>query len=157
LGDGQGHFRPAPPHESGLVVPGDAKALVVLDFDADGWPDFLVSRNNATTLAWRNRGIAGRRGLSVTLHGRTGNPTAIGARATLELADGTRQTAEVQAGSSYYSQSATDCFFGFTNSNPPRRLTIRWPDGKTDVLNGGEVSRMKLARYGVTVLTRSLK
>jgi hypothetical protein len=43
-GDGRGHFAPVPPAESGLVVPGDAKALAVLDHD--GWPDFVVTRNN---------------------------------------------------------------------------------------------------------------
>ena len=55
-GDGQGHFMPVPPAESGLLVPGDAKAVVVLDLDNDGRPDFLVSRNNSPTLAFRNRG-----------------------------------------------------------------------------------------------------
>lgn len=55
-GDGQGRFTPVTPAESGLVVPGDAKALVTLDLDNDGWPDFLVSRNNDTTLAFRNKG-----------------------------------------------------------------------------------------------------
>lgn len=35
-GDGHGHFTPVPPAESGLVVPGDAKALAVLDLDEDG-------------------------------------------------------------------------------------------------------------------------
>lgn len=133
IGDGRGHFRAADPRESGLVVPGDAKGLVTLDFDEDGWPDFLVSRNNATTLAWRNRGVEGRRAFAVVLKGGAGNPTAIGGRVTVELADGTRQTAEVQAGSSYYSQSAATCFFGFPEENPPRRLRIRWPDGKEEV------------------------
>jgi hypothetical protein len=55
-GDGQGRFTPVTPAESGLVVSGDAKALVTLDLDKDGWPDFLVSRNNDTTLAFRNKG-----------------------------------------------------------------------------------------------------
>lgn len=55
-GDGQGRFTPVPPAESGLVVPGDAKALVTLDLDKDGWLDFLVTRNNDTTLAFRNKG-----------------------------------------------------------------------------------------------------
>ena len=47
-GDGHGHFTPVPPAESGLVVPGDAKALAVLDLDQDGWPGFLVTRNNGS-------------------------------------------------------------------------------------------------------------
>lgn len=128
-GDGRGNFTPVEPAQSGLVVPGDAKALVVLDLDADGWPDFLVSRNNSTTVAWRNQGTAGRRSCQVQLRGQPGNPTAIGALLRLELADGTGQMAEISAGGGYYSQTDAGTFFGWPEGNPPRRLTIRWPDG----------------------------
>lgn len=129
LGDGRGGFTAAPPLASGLVVPGDAKALVVLDLDADGWPDFLVSRNHGTTMAWRNAGVAGRRSFRVRLKGLAGNPDALGAQLTLELADGSSQCYELNAGSGYYSQSAAGCFFGYPETNPPKRLRVRWPDG----------------------------
>ncbi len=129
-GDGRGGFFPVPPRESGLVVPGDAKALVVLDFDRDGWPDFLVSRNHATTLAWRNPGVEGRKMFRVVLRGAAANRDAVGARVELELADGTRAVREINASSGYYSQSASGCFFGLADENPPRRLIVRWVDGK---------------------------
>jgi hypothetical protein len=129
-GDGRGHFATAPPAESGLVVPGDAKALASLDLDGDGWPDFLVTRNNSTTLAFRNHGVAGRHSLRVVLRGPPGNPTAIGARVTVEHADGATQSSEVCAGSGYYSQSTAACFFGWPDSNPPRAIHVRWPTGK---------------------------
>jgi hypothetical protein len=129
-GDGHGHFTAVPVRESNLLVPGDAKALVVLDFDHDGWPDFLVSRNNSTTLAFRNQPIAGRHSLRVELHGPAGNPTAIGARISMELADGSTQTSEVLAGSGYYSQSTAACFFGWPDNNPPKAVHVRWPSGQ---------------------------
>jgi hypothetical protein len=128
-GDGKGNFSPVPVIESGLVVPGNAKALAVTDLDDDGWPDFLVTRNSSSTQAWRNAGVAGRHAFAVRLRGRAGNPTGVGARVTLELADGLVQTAEVTAGSGYYSQSAPAVFFGWPDGNPPRRISIRWPDG----------------------------
>jgi len=130
-GDGRGHFTPVPVAESGLLVPGDAKALAVLDFGQDGWPDFLVSRNNNTTLAFRNRGVPGRHLLRIQLQGASGNPTAVGARIAVELADGSTQTSEVYAGSGYYSQSTAANFFGYADSNPPRRIRVRWPTGST--------------------------
>jgi hypothetical protein len=130
-GDGHGHFSPMPVAESGLLVPGDAKALAVLDLDQDGWPGFVVSRNNNTTLAFHNNGVPGRHSLRIQLRGPSGNPTAVGARITVELADGSTQTSEVYAGSGYYSQSAAACFFGYPDANPPKQVRVRWPSGAT--------------------------
>ncbi len=128
-GDGRGHFTPVPPSESGLVVPGDAKALSVLDLDQDGWPDFVLSRNNDNSTAFRNGGVAGHRPLKIVLQGAAGNPTAIGARITVVYADGSTETSEVYAGSGYYSQSTAACFFGYPEANPPARILVRWPSG----------------------------
>jgi enediyne biosynthesis protein E4 len=130
-GDGLGGFAAIPASESGLVVPGDAKALAMIDLDQDGWPDFLVSRNNGTCLAFRNNRIGGRNSVRVRLRGAAGNPAAFGARVSLELADGAIQLAEVGAGSGYFSQSTAACFFGYLDGNPPVRVRIRWPSGAT--------------------------
>jgi hypothetical protein len=128
-GDGRGHFAPVPPGRSALVVPGDAKALAVLDLGQSGCPGFVVTRNNNTTLAFRNCGVPGRRFLRIRLHGPAGNPTAVGARITVELTDGSTQTGEVYAGSGCYSQSTAACFFGYPESIPPERIRVRWPSG----------------------------
>ncbi len=128
-GNGSGLFAAVPPLTSGLVVPGDAKALAVIDLNGDGWPDFLVSRNGEATLAFRNRAIADRHSLRLLLQGKAGNPLAIGARVTAEYADSSVKTVEVCAGSGTYSQSTTALFFGFTDKNPLRKLSVRWPSG----------------------------
>jgi hypothetical protein len=129
-GNGRGGFTPVPPAASGLVVPGDAKALAVVDLDRSGWPSFIVTRNNGTVLAFRNRGIAGRHSLSIRLRGPAGNPTGVGARVTMTYADGTARSSEVSAGSGYYSQSPAVCFFGYADSNPPDSVRVRWPSGE---------------------------
>jgi hypothetical protein len=128
-GDGKGGFRPIEPARSGLVVPGDAKALAVVDFNRDGWPDFFVTRNNETSLAFENRGAEGRRMLSIRLRGHRGNPAAIGSIVTVEFADGKTQRAEVFAGGGFASQSTAACFFGVEKENVPRRVRVRWPNG----------------------------
>jgi len=130
-GDGQGHFTCIPPGESNLIVTGDAKALAVADLNQDGWPDFVVTRNNSTSLAFLNQGVKGRHSLRIQLRGLAGNATAIGARVTLELAGGTTQTSEVYAGSGYFSQSTADCFFGYMPTNAPVKIHVRWPSGAT--------------------------
>ncbi|PTY02894.1 RNA-binding protein [Opitutaceae bacterium EW11] len=130
-GDGHGRFVAVPAIESGLIVTGDAKAAVLLDLDGDSRPDLLVSRNNNSTLAFRNRGSAATRPLRVNLQGKPGNPQAIGARVTAEYADGTRQSVEIAAGSGYYSQSTPAAFFGSPERNPIRRVQVRWPTGET--------------------------
>jgi len=129
-GDGAGGFTPVPPAESGFIVPGDARALAVVDFNQDGWPDVFVTRNNDLPLTFLNRGQPGRHSFGVALRCAPGNPSAIGARLTLQLADGSTQTAEISAGSGYLAQSSATVFFGYPDSALPVRLRIRWPDGR---------------------------
>ncbi len=84
------------------AVPGGA----IGDHYNDGRPDLLVVNK---TGGWR---------LSRSLGGG-------------EIADGTTETAEGQAGSGYHLQSSTRSFFFYPDANPPRRRAIRWPDSST--------------------------
>ncbi|HEY3757510.1 MAG TPA: FG-GAP-like repeat-containing protein [Opitutaceae bacterium] len=128
-GDGRGGFEFVAAAESGMTVAGDAKALAVVDFDLDGWPDLLATRNSGATLAFRNAGRPGRHSIRVRLQGRAGNPAAIGARVRMEYSDGSSLAAEVTAGGGYWSQSTADCFFGWTERKTPQAVHVRWPDG----------------------------
>ncbi len=130
-GDGLGHLAPVAPLESGLVVPGDAKALAVLSLGDGALPGFLVSRNGEPTLAFRNNGAVGRHFVRVLLKGLPGNPQAAGASVTAEYADGATQTGYVSAGSGYYSQSCAAVYFGSPDRNPIRLMRVRWPSGAT--------------------------
>jgi hypothetical protein len=132
-GDGQGNFAAVTPAESGLLVPGDARAVVATDFDGDGWADFLVTRNNDTTLAFRNHGVVGRKSLQVSLSGAAGNPAGVGARITIEFGDGSTQLAEIGSNTGANSQSGNSFFVGYRDANPPRSLRVRWPSGAVTV------------------------
>jgi hypothetical protein len=148
-GDGHGNFTAVPPDESGLIVPRDGKAAVAFDIDGDGWPDFLVSRNNDTTLAFQNHGGKDRHALCISLRGPVGNPTALGARITVELRSGAKQTAEIYGGSSYYSQSTAAVFFGYPDRDRPVRVHVRWPDGEiTTHPVTGEPAQLRLSKPG---------
>ena len=129
-GNGDGSFTPVWPHESGLVVPGDAKSLVATDLNDDGWPDFVVGVNSDQVLTLVNRHPTDNRILNVRLQGAAGNPDGIGASVTLTTDDGSTQTAEVSAGSGYLSQSTTKLTFGLGDTRQAVSLQVRWPDGE---------------------------
>lgn len=128
-GDEQGKFFPIPPAESGLVVNGDAKALVLFDPNNDGWPDLMLTRNNSSTSAFLNKGTEESVSFRVTLKGNAGNSSAIGARVTVVFEDASTQTVEIQAGAGYWSQSPACGFFASPKSNPARNIKVRWPSG----------------------------
>jgi enediyne biosynthesis protein E4 len=130
-GDGRGGFVPVPPAESGLVVPGDAKALALTDLDDDGWPDLVVTRNNDTSLVFQHRGQATTASLRVDLRPARGSSAIAGARVTAIRADGGQAVAETYAGGGYTSQSTSAVFFGQLSGREIRHLDIRWPNGST--------------------------
>ncbi|MEM7395790.1 MAG: CRTAC1 family protein, partial [Verrucomicrobiota bacterium] len=129
-GDGRGSFTPVRPDESGFLVPGDAKALTTTDLNGDGWVDLVATRNNATPVAFRNRGGEGNRPIGIFLTGPKGNPHSIGAKVTVTLDSGRTMTAELYAGGGYLSQSSPRLFFGRKASEKMTGIEVRWPDGQ---------------------------
>jgi hypothetical protein len=85
-----------PPSAHGICDFGDRKSLVVT---GDG--TVLVAPNDGPITAWR--GAAKR--ATLALPAAKGNPQAIGTRVVFEFTDGSRRAIEVQAGTSYLSQS----------------------------------------------------
>jgi hypothetical protein len=130
LGRGDGSFEPVWPNRSGLMVPGDGRSLTTADWNGDGWLDFLIGVNNGELLAFENRGSKANRTLTVRLQGKPANPTAVGARVTVVLGEGARQTAEVYAGGGYLSQSGSALVFGLGDAGAVKEVEVRWPDGR---------------------------
>jgi len=129
LGSKGGNLQPVWPNESGLVMPKDAKALSVTDFNADGRPDFLITVNNGELSGFENQTESQNQTFAVKLAGKTGNPTGVGSLVTLELSDGSKQTAEVYCGGGYLSQSSATLYFGCGAEHRPQSVGVRWPDG----------------------------
>jgi hypothetical protein len=126
-GRGDGSFNLLGALESGLSLPEDARGLACGDVNNDLRPDLVASVNNGPLRLFINRGAY--RGIVVRLKGRPGNHRAIGARVTVEVNGLPPQTAEVQAGSGYLSQSVPELFFGAGTSKRIERILVRWPDG----------------------------
>jgi hypothetical protein len=119
------------PRESGLILPEDAKSAVISDINGDGLPDIVVGINDSNVIAFEHGGVKDRRILSVRLKGKSGNPTAVGARVTVVRDDGLRQTAEVAAGGGYLSQQSPTLWFGLGPAAAAESIEVRWPDGKS--------------------------
>jgi hypothetical protein len=120
-GDGRGGFAAVPPRASGFIVPGVARGLIPIGADDGSSTEFLVPRSNDRALLFQPAKVAGVVAFRVSLQGAAGNPTAIGARLTLVLADGRTQLAD---------SAGAPIGFTYAAGNPPVRLKIRWPDGR---------------------------
>lgn len=113
--------------ETGLVITGDAKGLATGDFNRDGNPDLLVSRNGQTPLLFEMNEHNPVGYLSVKLKGLPGNTTATGARIQAFYSDRTRLVKEVRSGTGYWSQSSSAQFFSQTQKRFVTSLIIKWP------------------------------
>ncbi|MEZ5276568.1 MAG: FG-GAP-like repeat-containing protein [Opitutaceae bacterium] len=129
VGDGTGGFVPMTPAQSGIAISGEGRAATLGDWNLDGWPDLMVTRTNEPVLALTHRGSVAAGSFSVALKGSTGNPSAVGARITAHFEDGSVESAEINSGSGYLSQSEPVVFFGYALANPPVSIDVNWPDG----------------------------
>ena len=135
---------------SGLFIPGDGRAAVLVDPDADGRPAALVSVINEPLQVYAVAGAPVSRPVSVRLEDPGPNRRAIGSRITLISgggADARDRTAEITAGAGYRGQGPAAAFFSLRDA--PVRAEVRWPDGAVteheisddDVASGSVVIR----------------
>ena len=138
LGAGDGTVEPVWPNRSGIVIPDDARSLVIGDVNGDHWPDFLVGINDAAVQVYRNSSPNSGQPIVVRLVDCPGNPSAVGTRVCLRTTSGKSQTAEVAAGGSYLAQSGGELFFGLTDNERITAVDVRWPDGRKSTHDPGD-------------------
>lgn len=130
-----------------------ARGAAYGDIDLDGDPDLLITTNNGPARLLRNDGT-GHRALRVALRGTSANRSAIGARVTLTLADGSRRWQLVKTGSSYLSQSELPLTFGL-GASAPRSLDVAWPGGATETIDVSAVNEMISIEQGRGIVARA--
>ena len=151
LGDGKANFTPLWPNKSGIIIPGDAKAAIVLDYNKDGRPDVAVSNNDSRVQLFKNTGGSGNRFLSVSLKGNSRHSNVFGSRVTVVRDDGVIQTSEIYGSSGYLSQNPSQLFFGLGPNANVKSIAVVWPDGsaQTEVDPEGlqiDITRMVKAK-----------
>lgn len=147
-GDWDGPYRPrawwtAPEGPSvelteltGLAPPGNWRGLVVLDVDGDATPDLGLGGLGMPPRLLRNVVQTDHHRVAVRLRGTTSNHLGVGAVVVVEAAGVEPQTFAVGAGGSPGGLSAPVVFAGLGDATRVERLTVRWPSGTVQVVQG---------------------
>ena len=132
---------------SGLAHPGDGRTACQLDYDRDGWIDFVVASANAPTVQlYRNRigerfhaEAEGSRMVALRFVGgnRTDAPSnewsprsGYGAYATIDLGDKQPLVREHRCGDGRAGVHSATMIVGIGMAERVERITVRWPSGK---------------------------
>jgi enediyne biosynthesis protein E4 len=134
LNQGKGIFRDVT-LEAGpdFGLPKVGRGLAYADFDRDGDLDLLLTTNNGPACLFRNDQLTRNQSIRFRLVGTQSNRDAIGATVRLE-SGGITQSRMVKSGSSYLSQSELPLTFGLGKRDQADRVTIQWPNGRTEEL-----------------------
>lgn len=132
---------------TGLDDPGDGRSFAIMDYDRDGWPDFVVASVTAPTLQlYRNQmgdkssaGVRNNQMVAVRFVGGSHsaapskewtNRDGYGAMLTVDL-DGITFVREHRAGEGLAAQNSATMLIGIGERSVAKSLTVRWPSGKT--------------------------
>lgn len=127
-------------HLTGADSDGDGRSVVAADFRNVGQLDLLVRQAGGGPLLLFENRLPRRNYLTVSLRGRASNRAGIGARLTA-VARGQSQVRELYPANSFFSQAPCQAHFGLGDADVIDSLTIRWPSGKVQRLEGVKANR----------------
>jgi hypothetical protein len=122
-------------HLTGADSDGDGRAVVAADFRNVGMLDLIVRQAGGGPLLLFENHLPRRHYLKVSLRGQASNRQGIGARLTA-VVKGRKLVRELYPANSFLSQAPCIVHFGLADDQVVDRLTIRWPSGKVQVLEG---------------------
>ncbi len=117
------------------------RGLAVADYDNDGDFDVVMANQGQAPILLKNTGTPGANWITIRAKGRTSNRDGLGAHVEIQ-AGGRRQVGEITNVASYLSANDIRAHFGLGAAKTIDRLTIRWPDGKTQTLTGVAVNQI---------------
>lgn len=119
-----------------MTMPGSwSSGAAWADFDADGDLDLVVNNLEDPAFIYKNLSREKNDGnfLQAKLQGSPANPFAVGASVLIEY-QGLKQYQELNPNHGIFSSVEHLIHFGLGKTTQVDRLTIRWPDGKTQTL-----------------------
>ena len=148
--DGKGNFKNVgKEHGSYFLTKRSGRSLAVWDFDNDGNMDIIISHldKGGAPVLLRNNGGTGNHWLGLTLKGKDGQASAIGARVTV-TSGGKKMVAVNQWASSYLANNDPRMHFGLGKQKDIDQLEVLWSDGTREVYNKIDSDRYLTIKEG---------
>jgi hypothetical protein len=154
--DGKGHFKNVgKEHGTYFSTKRSGRGLAVWDFDNDGDLDIIISNvdKQATAALLRNDGGNANHWLGLTLKGKDGPASAIGAKVTVTAGE-KKQVLVNQWATSYLSNNDPRLHIGLGQNKQIDQLEITWSDGKKEVYKNIACDRYLTILQGKGILTK---
>ncbi|MBI3651268.1 MAG: CRTAC1 family protein [Acidobacteria bacterium] len=117
-----------------------ARGAAFGDLDNDGDVDVVIGITDGAPLVLRNNGSKNH-WLGLTLIGTKANRNGLGARVTLTTAEGRKRIFEATTSGSYLSANDPRILAGLGTATRIKSLEIKWPGGKTQVVENPALDR----------------
>ena len=154
--DGKGNFKNVgKEHGAYFSTKRSGRSLAVWDFDNDGNMDIIISHldKGGAPVLLRNNGGTGNHWLGLTLKGKDGQASAIGAKVTV-TAGSKKRVMVNQWATSYLANNDPRIHFGLGKEKQIDLLEITWSDGKKEVYNKIDTDRYITIMEGTGVVSK---
>jgi enediyne biosynthesis protein E4 len=134
LNDGAGKFVDVA-QAVGVADTYDGRAVALADLFNRGALDVVVANQRGPLLLYKNTVDPKNHWVEFALEGTRSNRSAIGAQVTVQW-NGQEQLQQVSGGSGFAAQNDRRLHFGLGKDPHLERVTVRWPSGKIQTLEG---------------------
>jgi enediyne biosynthesis protein E4 len=131
----------------GITLAEPSRGLAVGDLWNDGRLEAVVNNMNDHPMVLVNLAKNANHWLGVRLVGVQSNRDGIGARVKVHAGERT-WVDEVRSGSSYDSSNDLRLHFGLGQRSKVEWIEVRWPNGRTELFDGGDADRLVTLREG---------